>query len=269
MSEKDARFVGHIPENYDRYLGPLLFEPFAENLVHRLRVPPDGTVLEVACGTGVVTRRLRENLPSSASIVATDLNPPMLDYARAAVNAGTSVQWRQADAQALPFDDDSFNAILCQFGIMFFPDKAAFFREAHRVLVPGGTLAFNVWTKLDENPVGRIANEVIASFFPQDPPTFYQVPFGLDDQPLLRRLVSEAGFDLVADERILLRARSRTADAARGLVLGNPVHVAIEERGTAPSEDVIAAVSAALAQAGGDPLDLPMSAIVMVAQKAG
>ena len=268
MTDTDARFVGSIPEHYDRFLGPMLFEPFAVDLVNRLPRITTGRVLEVACGTGILTERLRTDLAPGVALVATDLNGPMIAYARTARLLGAGVDWRQADAQALPFDDASFDQVVCQFGLMFMPDKAQALREARRVLSSNGALAFNVWAAFEHCPVGRIADEVIGSFFPSDPPTFYQVPYGLDDEAGLRRLLADAKFEVTGMERVALEARCESAaDAARGLVLGNPVLLAIEERGTAPPATIIDALAEALARAGGSaPLRLPMSALVFVAR---
>jgi SAM-dependent methyltransferase len=267
MTDTNARFVGSIPEEYDRCLGPMLFEPYAADLVSRLPRLTRGRVLEVACGTGIVTRRLRAALPADVTVVATDLNEPMLAYARAARRLEAGVEWRQADAQALPFPDARFDAVVCQFGLMFVPDKVAALREARRVLRPGGTLAFNVWATFAENPLGRIGDTVIGGFFPTDPPTFYRVPFGLDDEPGLRRMLAGAGFEVATAVRVTLEARSPSAaDAARGMVLGNPVLLAIQERGTAEPDEIIEAVTEALIRTGGAaPLRLPMCALVMVA----
>jgi len=271
MANTDANFVGSIPQNYDRYLGPFLFEPFALDLVKRLQVPPvppAARVLEIACGTGIATRQLRAHLPSDTTLIATDLNEPMLDYAKQSLGLGTHVDWRPADAQALPFPDAHFDAVVCQFGLMFVPDKGLAIREARRVLRTGGCFAFNVWANLAENPVGHTADQVISSFFPADPPSFYRVPFGLDDQPLLIDLLSNAGFEVQQSERVTLEGRSPCAhDAARGLVLGNPVLFAIQDRGSADPEDIIAALGRALVSAGGEqPLRLPIRAVVFIAR---
>lgn len=119
----DKVFSNSIPELYDTYLAPLIFEPYATDLAARLTARPLARVLEIAAGTGVVTRALASALPASAAIVATDLNQPILDRA---TGKGTSwpVEWRQADAMNLPFDATSFGTLVCQFGVMFFPDKA-------------------------------------------------------------------------------------------------------------------------------------------------
>ena len=150
MSNTDADkvFSGSIPKLYDKYLVPLIFEPYATDLVNRLRGKGLARVLEIAAGTGVVTRALASALPESATIVATDLNQAMLDQG-AAVGTKRPVEWRQADAMQLPFEDATFDAVVCQFGVMFFPDKPKAFAEARRVLRPGGVFIFNVWDRIE------------------------------------------------------------------------------------------------------------------------
>jgi ubiquinone/menaquinone biosynthesis C-methylase UbiE len=143
VSDVAAGFSGSVPQNYDRYLGPVLFEPYAADLVARVPATDGLRVLELACGTGILTRHLRAALPETATLVATDLNPPMVDYARDAVGA-PGIDWRQADMQELAFDDGSFDVVLCQFGFMFLPDTVRGFAEARRVLAPGGMLLANV-----------------------------------------------------------------------------------------------------------------------------
>jgi ubiquinone/menaquinone biosynthesis C-methylase UbiE len=135
MSDIDKEFVGSIPTLYDQYLVPLIFEPYAVDLVQRLRARSLSRILEIAAGTGVVTRALASWLPEEVSIVASDLNQAMLDHA-AALGTTRAVEWRQADAMELPFADAAFDAVVCQFGAMFFPDKARAFAEARRVLKP-------------------------------------------------------------------------------------------------------------------------------------
>jgi ubiquinone/menaquinone biosynthesis C-methylase UbiE len=163
MKEDHAQFAGSIPAAYDRYLGPVLFQSYAEDLVARLQVPQDGSVLELACGTGIVTRELRNRLPATAKLVATDLNEPMFQHAARKFAEGETVEWRQADACSLPFGDGIFDAILCQFGIMFVRDKGLAAREARRVLKPGGPFLFNVWDAIEHN-------ELAASRMIRSPP---------------------------------------------------------------------------------------------------
>ena len=143
MSDTAASFTESVPENYDRYMGPMLFEPYAEDLVERLKIREGMRVLEVACGTGIVTRRLRDALPPGATLIATDLSEPMLAFARQKFDGDRSIEWQQADALALPFADQSFDAVICQFGLMFVPEKLAALREIHRVLTPAGQLLLN------------------------------------------------------------------------------------------------------------------------------
>src|SRR5437016_5070372 len=194
MKVEHAKFSGSIPAAYDRYLGPILFQSYAEDLMNRLGAGENSSVLELACGTGILTRVLRDRLPATARLVATDLNEPMIANAASKFAQNERIEWKQADASSLPFDDQSFDAIVCQFGVMFFPDKALSAREAHRVLKPGGVFLFNVWDSMEHNDLGRIAHETISSFFEKDPPTFYEVPFSYYDQNEIKRVLEAAGF---------------------------------------------------------------------------
>ncbi len=266
MPDANASFVGSIPESYDRHLGSVIFEPYADDLVRRFAATTKGAVLEVACGTGILTERLRRALPTASRFVATDLNQPMVDYARDRLSALPGIEWKAADAAALPFPDASFQAVACQFGVMFVPDKDAAFREARRVLARGGVFAFNVWDSMDQNPFGRIAHETIASFFPTDPPTFYLTPFGFYDVPNMRQFLVSNDFVNVSIEHVQLPNESPTARSfAVGLVRGNPVSAAIQDRGL-DHEAIIGAVEAALVRAGGDrPFRSRMRAVVVTA----
>ena len=267
MPDINARFQGSIPEFYDRHLGPVIFEPYADDLAGRVGIEGSGSLLEIACGTGILTERLRGCLPSDASLVATDLNQPMIDHARMRVKDADRIEWRTADAAALPFADRTFAGVACQFGLMFVPDKDAAFREARRVLVDRGLFAFNVWDGFANNSFGRTAHETIGSFFRRDPPTFYQVPFGFNDPARLRRLLATNGFVDVSLEHVALDARSPSARSfALGLVKGNPVIIPIAERDI-NVDAVVDAVAAALADVGGDnPFRAPMQAVVVTAR---
>jgi ubiquinone/menaquinone biosynthesis C-methylase UbiE len=267
MDNKNAQFAGSIPAAYDRYLGPILFQPYAEDLAARLTVDANGSVLELACGTGILTRVLRDHLPASTRLVATDLNEPMFRHAAQKFRPGEAVEWKQADAASLPFGDAAFDAVVCQFGIMFVPDKALSAREAHRVLKPGGVFLFNVWDSMEHNDLGRIAHETISSFFEKDPPTFYQIPFGYHDHAEIRRVLEAAGFrDVRLDVVAKVGGASRAEDAAQGLVQGNPVAVAITERDPSLLPVITAAVAAALKKNFGETsVRAPMRAIVIEA----
>jgi ubiquinone/menaquinone biosynthesis C-methylase UbiE len=268
VENKNAHFAGSIPAAYDRYLGPVLFQPYAEDMAARLNVDANGSVLELACGTGILTRVLRDRLPATTRLVATDLNEPMFRNAAQKFRHNEAVEWQQADASSLPFHNESFDAVVCQFGIMFVPDKALSAREARRVLNSGGVFLFNVWDSMEHNDLGRIAHETITSFFKKDPPTFYQVPFGYHDQDEIKRVIEAAGFsnvrvDVVSKTSVATQAE----DAAMGLVDGNPVSVAIADRDAALLPVIKAAVADALRKHFGVPVfRAPMRAIVVQAR---
>jgi SAM-dependent methyltransferase len=270
--DPNARFVGSIPENYDRYLGPVLFEPYARDLAGRLKVGAGARVLELACGTGIVTRHLRERMPASATLVATDLNEPMLEIAKRRLGGAPGVEWRQADACALPFPPASFDAVVCQFGLMFVPDKPAAFREARRVLVPGGQFLFSTWDSIDANPFARIAVATLRELVPVDPPTFYDVPFSMHDRTAIAALMKDAGFgaedgSVAGIEEVVLEGRSpATRDLATGLIEGNPVGPTLRERGVA-TDAIRDAIAAALAREMGDrPARVALRALVVSAR---
>ena len=267
MSATDAAFAGSIPALYEKYLGSLLFQPYAEVMASRLDGLTQGRVLETAAGTGIVTRALAKALPGDVEIVATDLNQAMLDLASGKLQA-PNVRWQQADAHALPFDDASFDAVVCQFGVMFFPDKQAGFREALRVLKPGGRFLFNVWDSLDRNEVSRIVSEAAGKAFPNDPPRFVErVPFGYFDPDRIRGEVQQAGFENVEIDVV---EKVTTAPSARepatGLCQGSPLRAEIEARGPDRLDEVTAQVADALAaRFGAGPVENRMSALVVTA----
>lgn len=268
MKDPHARFAGSIPAAYDRYLGPILFQPYAEDLAARLKVDADSSVLELACGTGILTRLLRSSLPATVRLVATDLNEGMIQNAAGKFAQDEAVEWQQADACCLPFGDRTFDAVVCQFGIMFVPDKALAAREARRVLNPAGAFLFNVWDSMKHNDLGRIAHETIAGFFEKDPPTFYQVPFGYHDHDEIKRALREAGFrDIRIDVVAKVSGAVRAEDAATGLVHGNPVGTAIAERDASLVPVITGALVTALKKHFGDPnIRAPMRAIVVQAR---
>jgi SAM-dependent methyltransferase len=269
----DAVFAGSIPEFYHRYLGPLLFAGYASDLAARHHSLPanDATVLELAAGTGNLTERLRSRLPPEVRLTVTDLNAPMLEAAQRRLASGsraTGSTWRVADATTLPFNDECFDAVICQFGVMFFPDKPQAARETYRVLRPSGQWLFNVWGSWEENSFARIVHETIAGFYPDDPPEFYRVPCGFYDPLALRQLVLDAGFpepEITTLNRVA--EAPSAAEAAIGIVRGNPIIAAIEERGGDP-EAIIRKVAQSLARAFGDyPLRMPTCVRVISAHR--
>ena len=253
MPDKNAAFVGSVPENYDRYLGPMLFEPYARDMATRLPQRDDISVLETACGTGIVTAALRRHLPAGAKLCATDLNEAMLDFAKGKRDAA-GIDWQVADMTALPFPDQSFDFVVSQFGVMFLPDKGAGMREAFRVLKPGGKFIFNVWDSLANNDQSRIAHETIVAETEPDPVRFLEAaPFGSYDVEEMRGFVEGAGFREVGVTPVEFECISPSAkDAATGLVQGTPVFVALKDRDPALIPKVTEAVAKALAPVYGE-----------------
>jgi SAM-dependent methyltransferase len=234
-SSNDKVFAGSIPKLYETYLVPLIFEPYAADIANRLSTRSISTVLEVAAGTGVVTRALVSTLPESVSIIATDLNQAMLDQA-STVGTKRPVEWRQADAMQLPFSDETFDAVVCQFGVMFFPDKPKAFSEAHRVLKKGGVFIFNVWDRIEENEFADVITTALESIFPDDPPRFLvRTPYGYYDHSTIGQDLANGGF--TALPRIdTVAARSRAGSSripAIAYCQGTPLRSEIESRDAA------------------------------------
>jgi len=244
VNDVDKTFAGSIPEIYDAYLVPLVFEPYAIDLATRVTQQPPARLLELAAGTGAVTRRLALELPASTEIVATDLNQPMIDRANA-IGATRSIAWRQADALKLPFADASFDCVVCQFGVMFFPDKPAAFAEARRVLKPGGRLLFSTWDRLETNEFTATVNTALGEMFRDNPPSFMaRVPHGYFDYDRIRRDLAAGGFRQPATIEAV-DAQSRAAAPripAVGFCQGTPMRNEIEAR---PGASLGAATDAA------------------------
>jgi SAM-dependent methyltransferase len=265
----DKVFAGSIPALYESHLVPLIFEPYAEDIARRLSGMRAGRLLEIAAGTGVVTRRLAASLPKECAIVATDLNAPMLEQAK---TRGTArpVEWRQADAMKLPFGDAEFDAVVCQFGVMFFPDRPAAFAEARRVLKPGGTFLFNVWDRIEDNEFADVILHALATVFPDDPPRFMaRTPHGYHDRAAVERDLRAAGF---ASPRIdTVTARSRAANASIPAVAycqGTPWRSEIEARGADRLlEATEVSAKAIAARFGSGPVDGKIQAHVVTAAR--
>ena len=269
----DTLFAGSIPELYDSHLVPLIFQPYAADLARRVAAFDPSRVLETAAGTGVVTRAMAEALPEHVDLVATDLNQPMLDRA-AVVGTRRPVQWQQADSARLPFDDAGFDVVVCQFGVMFFPDKARAFSEARRVLRPGGALLFNVWDRIEENELADTVTMALARLFPADPPLFMaRTPHGYFDLEAISRDLASAGFG-TAPRFETMAARSRAASAREPAIAycqGTPLRNEIEARAKAPGADLAAATSACAAaiaeRFGSSGIDAKIQAHIVVARR--
>jgi SAM-dependent methyltransferase len=267
-SSSDTKFAGSIPALYDAYFVPMLFEPYAVDLVNRVQALRASRILEIAAGTGALTRALASATPADTAIVATDLNPAMLERA-AAIGTSRPVEWRQADAMQLPFPEGAFELVVCQFGAMFFPDKAHAFGEARRVLAPGGAFVFNVWDKMADNEFTDVVTTALESVFPEDPPRFMErTPHGYHDPRNIERDVAGGGFES-APEIIAVDAVSRAPSAriaAIAFCQGTPLRNEIEARDPSRLGEATGTAEAALARRfGAGAIEGRMRAYVVVA----
>jgi ubiquinone/menaquinone biosynthesis C-methylase UbiE len=268
VASVDIRFSGSVPANYEQFMVPLLFRPYAEELAARAQAFQPKRILETASGTGVVTRALAEALPD-AEIVATDLNQAMLDVAATRVTS-SKVNFRQADALDLPFEDASFDLVVCQFGSMFYPDKVRGHAEARRVLRDGGHYLLAIWDRIERNALSHLANQSLRAQFPADPPRFMERgPFSYSDTAQIERDLTEAGFASVGIETVESMSRSATAEeGARGLVYGSPMGVELEEYGPGALDRVFDdLVRSARRYEGPDGFAAPMAAHIVTATK--
>jgi ubiquinone/menaquinone biosynthesis C-methylase UbiE len=269
MSVTDNVFTGSIPALYDQYLGSLLFQPYASDIAGRLTDLTGGRLLETAAGTGIVTRALAAALFDQVQIVATDLNQPMLDHAATHLSS-SRVTWQQADALNLPFEDALFDRVVCQFGIMFVPDKLKAYQEALRVLKPGGSFIFNVWDKIEENEFARLVAEAVKALFPQNPPMFLgRTPYGYHNQETIRDELLKTGFSGVKSETIVCRSRaSSPSHPAIGYCQGTPLRGEIEARGVSCLQEATDAATEAIASRFGiGAVDGKIQAHVIVAYR--
>ena len=268
MVAPDKAFTGSIAQIYDRLLVPMIFEPYALDLAQRIKQHAVHDLLETAAGTGVLTRALASHLPDTARIAATDLNEPMLAQARTRLAGNHRIDWRQADALALPFDDNSFDAVACQFGVMFFPDKVKGYAEARRVLKPGGRFFFNVWDRIEENDFPCTVTEALKVVFPSDPPQFLvRTPHGYHDVDRIRADLTQAGFMDIAVASVAHRSRAASPnDPATAFCQGTPMRNEIESRGEPGLEAATQQAAQALARKfGNGPIEGRIRALVVTA----
>jgi len=267
MATSHTPFTGSIPHYYDQYLGPLIFDEYGADLARRVSVPPGGIVLETAAGTGIATRHLRNALPKDVQIVVTDLNEPMVKFAKRKFNSLTNMEFQSVDATRVPFSNASFNAVVCQFSLMFYPDKQAAIQEVARGLKPAGIFVFNLWDSYTYNHLIRTVNDTLSNLFPKSPPSFFDTPYGYHRVDEVKTLLVETGF---GDIEISVLPRTSRCENARqvalGYILGTPVCIQIAERGEQSVEEVVNIVERAICETyGQSSIRAKMQAIVFKA----
>jgi len=267
MERNPIAFDGSISKNYDHYLGPFLFEPYAADLVSRIEFTGKSNILELACGTGIVTKRLVSRLSEADELTATDINADMLGVAQEKISA-PGVCWDTVDMGAIPYEHDLFDTVVCQFGLMFATDKGKAVAEMHRVLKKGGMLYFNVWATIADNPVWRIFGTLASQFFPNVPLRSETGPFSMSDENSGLSLLQQAGFTRYKVESVSIEGVCDTAvNAASGFTIGSPLYNLIKND---PSqvERLRGALEEAIAlELGSNPVRSPLRALVFSAEK--
>lgn len=262
-------FSGNIPRYYDAHLGPIFFEPFSIDVAERIGQLKPQNVLELACGTGRLTRRLAESIPAGAQLVATDINPAMIALASAKLADAASITWDVVDAHSLPYPENSFDVVVSQFGAMFYTDKIAAYAETLRALKPGGIFFMLTWDKLENNPVALTAHQTLQHFFPNDPPQFFKIPFSYYNESQIRGELETSGFGLVHSVLITLKGHGESAlSVAKGLLQGTPTYTALMDRDETLLEPIMDEVSRRLAdQFGTANIEAPVQARLFIAEK--
>lgn len=268
QTAKNISFSGSIPVNYDEGMGDMFFEPYAKEMIKRIVAMQPTDVLEIACGTGRVTKYLSQQLPN-ASILATDLNPAMLEFAQKKFSGLSNVRWELADAVSLPFDDALFDCVAVQFGVMFYPDKLQGYKESFRVLKNGGKFIFATWKSFADNPIANLANETARSFFPDDPPGFFLVPFSYYDKDQIRKELSDAGFRNIQIEDVDLKGPNISAEnTARGMLEGSPIINFINEKNPDLLPEIKQKFVDEIMKAyGKENLSIPLGALIVQAER--
>jgi ubiquinone/menaquinone biosynthesis C-methylase UbiE len=264
-----AAFAGSVPANYEQYLGPILFEPYALDLAARLKGDKINKLLEIACGTGRVTRHLLPLLSPGGELIATDLNPDMLDVAKQKIKSDQP-QWQVADAQELSFSDAEFDHIVCQFGVMFFPDKEKAFREAFRVLQPGGMYLFNTWDSVEHNPRVSIVRKVMTELTGEESAAFFtKGPFAFFDAGEIEGMLAKAGFKNITIEWVEKTSQLENPDGfITGFVDGSPLAMFVRDKPEEVKKQMRQRLTEELlAQAAQYKDKVPMRALVCRAEK--
>jgi ubiquinone/menaquinone biosynthesis C-methylase UbiE len=267
MKREYVAFSGIVADNYDQYLGPIFFEPYAIDLVKNINAPGVNSILEIACGTGRVTKHLRNIFPSPVKLIASDLNGDMLAVARSFVN-DDSVEFVEADAQSLPFAENSFDVVVCQFGFMFMPDKSKAFGEAFRVLKKNGQFVFNTWDALEKNPASDLADKAIMEFFEKDS-SFFSVPFSMHNDRELKKLLQDAGFNNIDIHHTTILAETDSAlTIAKALITGTPAFNEIKKLNAASPEKIVELTAKKIENMyGSGNIKTETSALICIAKK--
>ncbi|MDH3942573.1 MAG: class I SAM-dependent methyltransferase [Anaerolineae bacterium] len=268
MTNTNSAFVGSIPEHYDKYLGPLIFEEYSIDLASRLNIPEGGSLLEIAAGTGLATRHMRTALPDDINIIVTDLNEDMLEIAQRKFPSQNNMEFKPVDAESQPFEDSAFDAVACQFGIMFFPNKQKCVNEAFRVLKPGGEFLFSVWDSYEHNTLIKLVNDTLVEMFPENPPPFLDVPLGYYNIDEIKRILEMAGFGDIEIDVLPRTINSKSAaNVPLGFIMGNPLSLQIPALG-GDIDEVMEKVTKEIEKHFGPvPIQAPMQAIVFKAHK--
>jgi ubiquinone/menaquinone biosynthesis C-methylase UbiE len=254
--------------HYDQFYGPLFFEPYAIEVAKRIDPVPVSIALEIAAGTGRVTRHIRERIPASAKLIASDISEDMLAEAKKKLGH-LDIDWQIIDAQQLPFSDNSIDLVVCCFGYMFVPDKPKAFAEVYRVLRPGGMFLFTTWDELEHNAASCTSISVAKEYLEEPLPDSYNLATSMNDEALIRPLLQDAKFSKITIEKVKLFSVSPTAkEAAYGLVEGGHIFKDIKKRNPAWIDEIKVKVENELAEKfGAAPMIAPISALISQAWK--
>ena len=261
-------FSGSVPEHYEQCIGPMFFEPYAIEISKRIDASLVQFALEIGCGTGRVTRHLRRIISSASKLVASDISEDMLTVAKEKLKE-LDIDWQVIDAQQLPFDNNCIDLVVCSFGYMFVPDKLKAFAEAYRVLKPGGMLIFSTWDKLELNGASYAYRKIVKKFLGDSLPDSYKLPFSMNDQAAIKRMLKETGFSKIAIESVDKVSISQTAkEAANGLARGGSIYNEVIKHDPLLVEEIVKTLETELAEKfGASPMIAPMKSVVCQAWK--